>query len=303
VELGLRHLRGFPAGRAELVEALKKEASFARSSRIHRLSRRPLRFARLAVRRHLPWQRRVLVTVTTFFHDQLRVELSRTAQEVYKYGIHEADLTMACLLLVQPGAVFVDIGANFGYFTLLAARLVGDGGKVYAFEPTPRTADVLQLNVEKQSNVVVERSAVFSRSGVAELTDYGSEWSGFNTLLGRSRASFPLAGEKCVVPIVTLDEYFQDKAPPTFVKIDAESAEMDILRGMEHILTQVRPIVSLEVGDPTGAAASPSRCLVDLLTDRGYVPYQLADHELVAHRSLARYDLASLVFVPSEMVV
>ena len=84
-----------------------------------------------------------------------------------------------------PGMIVVDVGANVGYFSLLAAELVGSSGKVYAFEPEPGNNGILQQNIEinSLSNIQVEEMAGSDNSGVADL--YLSELdSGSHSLFG-----------------------------------------------------------------------------------------------------------------------
>src|ERR1043165_1048267 len=65
---------------------------------------------------------------------------------LYRYQFFERGLTQYLLDLLKPGMVFFDVGAHFGYYSLLASRLVGGEGAVHAFEPTPSTFDVLRRN-------------------------------------------------------------------------------------------------------------------------------------------------------------
>jgi FkbM family methyltransferase len=236
------------------------------------------------------------VAIETFAGDRLRVELSSTAQEAYKYGFHEADLTMACLLLLQPGSVFVDIGANFGYFSVLGSKLVGRAGRVYAFEPTPRTFGVLQQNTSGLVNVTIECAAVASGPGFATLRDYGSEYSGFNTVSNDPRTSLRLKARATRVPTLSLDDYFRNGPRPNFVKIDAENAEMDILAGMNETLREARPVVSLEFGDSDDRTPSRSQALMDFMCSRGYQPFEIIGTQLQPHKPLPVYDFVNLIF-------
>jgi hypothetical protein len=65
-----------------------------------------------------------------------------------EWGFYEKYETALFKRLVKKGMVVVDIGANIGYYTLLAAHLVGDKGKVFAFEPDPNNYDLLCKNIE-----------------------------------------------------------------------------------------------------------------------------------------------------------
>lgn len=138
--------------------------------------------------------------------------------------------------LIQPGMVVVDVGAHIGTYTLEAARLLAGHGKVYSFEPTPRTFAILRDNVQvngflESGNVVLCQAAVADRKGLATLGVY-PENSGHNTLFAGSDC--PASVE---VPTIALDEALAAETHVDVVKIDAEGAEPLILRGMGRILT------------------------------------------------------------------
>jgi FkbM family methyltransferase len=136
---------------------------------------------------------------------------------------------------VREGDVVVDIGANIGYFTLLAARLVGKTGKVYAFEPEPTNYNLLLKNIELNGydNIVPVQKAVSNKSGVVRLF-VSEEDAGNSTIFqyGEGRNFIE-------VEAVTLDEFFADKKRPiNVIKMDAEGAEMAVLLGMDRIITE-----------------------------------------------------------------
>ena len=79
-----------------------------------------------------------------YIHGEQDRHVSRRLREE---GIWEPYETALLMSLLRPGQVFVDVGANIGYFSLIAARLVGDGGAVYAFEPDPLNFRLLQASV------------------------------------------------------------------------------------------------------------------------------------------------------------
>ena len=70
------------------------------------------------------------------------------SRRIREHGVWEPYETSLVLRLLQPGDVFVDVGANIGYFSVLAASLVGDAGKVFAFEPDPDNFQLLCANAE-----------------------------------------------------------------------------------------------------------------------------------------------------------
>jgi FkbM family methyltransferase len=149
-------------------------------------------------------------------------------------GSWEPDLTGIFLRIVKPGDTVVDAGANVGYYTLIASRLVGDEGKVYAFEPEPESFALLQKNVRLNglTNVVLEQKALSNRKGVIKLF-IATRNKGDHRIYqpeGESRRSVD-------VEAVRLDEYFEGQGRRIDVlKTDTQGADGLILEGMTGLL-------------------------------------------------------------------
>lgn len=131
---------------------------------------------------------------------------------------------------LRPGQTFVDIGANVGYYTVIASRLVGASGRVFAFEPDPVSFALLERNVALNGldNVVLEQKAVSNEPGTLRLFISPAN-------KGDHRIYQPKGEEREFVEIeaVVLDEYFAgDRRGVDFVKIDTQGAEVVILEGM-----------------------------------------------------------------------
>ncbi len=154
---------------------------------------------------------------------------------------------------LRPGMTFFDIGAHFGYFTLLGANIVREQGQVHSFEPTPSTYAVLMKNVENKKNIITNNKAVYSKQGSIIINDYGLRYSAFNSIFSPrlpGNIVSNLSVNQFKVESVTLDEYVEkNNLKPDFIKIDAESAEYEIIRGMEKTIEKYRPIITIEVGD------------------------------------------------------
>jgi FkbM family methyltransferase len=135
--------------------------------------------------------------------------------------------------VIKKGDTIVDMGANIGFYTLLAANLVGEKGKVYSFEPDPKTNILLKMNVELNNyhNVVIIQKAVSNQTGTAKF--YLSTEPGADTLYRES------SGKYIEIETETLDHYFQDKDQTIdVIKMDVEGAEIAALSGMDKILRQ-----------------------------------------------------------------
>ena len=221
-----------------------------------------------------------------------------------RYGFFEEGLTRMMLDRLQPGMTFVDVGAHVGYYTLLGAWIIGDEGKVHAFEPTPSTFGLLQENTKGKSNVQLNRLAVYSSSGSLTLNDYGPRFSGCNSLYRarlNDRAFRHLRPKTYEVQSTTLDEYvFAKGISPDLIKIDAESAEYEILRGMQKTLEQFQPVISVEVGDMEVGGIPPSRDLISYLHERGYQAYDFVEGGILKHRPTDRYQHGNVLFLPAR---
>jgi len=153
---------------------------------------------------------------------------------------------------LQPGMVFVDVGAAYGVYTVAAARAVGPAGLVLAFEPALNTFGALTRNVELNglANVRLFCCALADRSGRTLLLH--------NADPSRNRIYYgeACAGEGEMVVVETLDQILEDLQAPRLdaIKIDTEGAEALVLVGARRSLERFRPAVVFEV-NPDGALA------------------------------------------------
>lgn len=150
-------------------------------------------------------------------------------------GLLEPGLIRYLESILKPGAVFADAGANIGIVTLFAARLAGDSGKVYSFEPAPRTFAILKDNIQvngflESGRIDFRQLALADKSGEMPFCVYPAN-SGHNTL-------FPgtTPGETIQVRTAALDEVIPAGSRLDAVKVDAEGAEHLIWRGMQRLL-------------------------------------------------------------------
>jgi FkbM family methyltransferase len=166
--------------------------------------------------------------------------------DIMHHGVWEPFESEIFSHLCQPGDVVLDLGANIGWYTVLAAKRVGNFGRVIAFEPDSENLRLLKVNAalaDQNGNVEIVNSAVGDQNGKAVL--YKSE-----TNLGDHRL-FPddSIRRKTTVPIITLDLFFSnvDNTLPTLLKIDTQGCEAKILKGAKGLFSRSwRPIMFLE---------------------------------------------------------
>ncbi len=151
-------------------------------------------------------------------------------------GVWEPGTTTLIKKLIQTNMTVVDIGANIGYYTLIAAYLVGPHGKVYAFEPEPNNFNLLNKNVQvnKYNNVVTVCKAVADRVSISKMILHPTG-HGAHKLLTTNNAHETTVS----VEVTTLDKFFKDiKKPIDVVKIDVEGFEPAVVDGMRNIIKQ-----------------------------------------------------------------
>lgn len=170
--------------------------------------------------------------------------------------------------LIKPGQHVIDIGANYGVYTLSLAKLVGPTGAVWAFEPASTTADYLAQGIATNNftQVVLERSAVSSRTGTATLSL--NDNSELNSLTPTSDSD-----KTETVRVVTLDQCLHDYGwrNITLLKIDAEGEEVNIIEGAREFFAALSPLVLYEIK----AGRDFHLDLVRRFADIGYDSYRL----------------------------
>jgi FkbM family methyltransferase len=202
----------------------------------------------------------------------LRIGRSEASAD-YVLGVNELPVQVALVDVLTPGATFLDVGANVGFFSLLAARLVGPSGMVYAIEPVPANAERIRLNSRRNRfpNVSVIEAAAAAGDGVTTLLLAAHPGGAVIASAGAP----PDPAGSLDVTTVTIDSLVASgrTRPPAVVKIDVEGAELDVLAGMATTLQDVRPVVLCEVDADTEDALARKRArIVGVLEAAGYTP-------------------------------
>jgi FkbM family methyltransferase len=138
--------------------------------------------------------------------------------------------------LARPGDVFVDVGANMGYYTIKIGSKIGPQGKVYSFEPNPHMFDFLSDNI--MINAFEGRSQLFKMAVGAEA---GETWFSFQRREpGGGAVHDERLGveDEIRVPVVRLDDVIPQNQPVNLIKIDVEGFEPQALKGMRGLLAR-----------------------------------------------------------------
>lgn len=150
------------------------------------------------------------------------------APAVKEHGMWEPDISSLLPKVLRPGMTFVDVGANIGYFPVMAAKLVGSSGRVFAVEPEPRNLGLLRANLWRNGvrNCSVLPMAAYHQSGHVTMA-----------LNEEMRAAWIVPGYDTtfLVPCARLDDVLVSRRVDV-MKVDAEGADHLVVRGAENLI-------------------------------------------------------------------
>jgi FkbM family methyltransferase len=190
-------------------------------------------------------------------------------RDIAALGIHEPAVTRSVEAVLRPGMAFVDVGANVGYFSMLAASRVGPSGEVFAFEPSQTNVKLLHLNrvLNGFQNV---RIFPFAAGRTWDLSFYdGSHSNGWvSPIAARPEEVLP----RTVVTSAPIHEIVPRERRVDMIKIDVEGAEYQALVGALPLLERHHPAIVSEFSPPALEAISgvSGRDYLRFLTDLGY---------------------------------
>lgn len=220
------------------------------------------------------WERNRVVTRTI---DGITYELHLNEfidSEIYRYGCFEAETTRAIGSILHPGMTVVDIGANIGAHALRMSQLVGDSGQVIAFEPMEWALTKLKKNIELNGykNIVVEKIALSDKSEVGAAA-FRTSWNKYDSL------SSGTYGEREII-FDTFDRYIATRNIKSvdFIKLDVDGFEHKVLTGASAVLSNFKPIISMELGNWTLEKQGDSlKGMIQLLRSLDYLIFRESD--------------------------
>lgn len=208
------------------------------------------------------------------FFMNLHEEQELVSGIIRKSGTYEPVETQLVISSLNEGDRFVDVGANIGWYTIIASKKVGQSGNVLAFEPDPRNFELLKQNCELNDlpNVVLINKALSDKSSSEFLyrspTNFGDHRLYAS---GEDR-------EKVVVATLTLDSFIEGRGLKNIqtIKIDTQGSEPKILRGMQRYIQGEKPVIFLEFW-PYGIYKNQESVfdILAFIEKNGYEVYQI----------------------------
>ncbi|MFI5201866.1 MAG: FkbM family methyltransferase [Candidatus Kapaibacterium sp.] len=208
----------------------------------------------------------------------VRAEDGGVAHQLIMYREYEPFESRLVREYFKPGMTVYNIGANLGYYTLLASECVGGTGKVFAFEPEPGNLELLRRTISENrcSNVQICPMAVSQKAGIATL-------SISETNSGDHRLTTIADREHVEVEIVSIDTFIAEgHAAPNAIIMDVQGAELDVLNGASILLASKDPLTlftefwpgGLNERHPNGA-----REMLDILERAGFQLHEIDERK------------------------
>jgi FkbM family methyltransferase len=220
----------------------------------------------------------------------VRAEDGGVAHQLIMYREYEPYESSLVREYLKPGMIVYNIGANLGYYTLLASECVGDSGKVYAFEPAPDNFELLERMVSENmlGNVELFPIAVGAAKSIATL-------SLSKTNSGDHQLQTVVSRDHVVVDVTSIDSFISEgHAPPNAIIMDVQGAEFDVLRGASTLLAVQQPLFLFTEFWPQGLDGrhpDGAKGMLDMLNNEGF-HISIIDEK---HRTLIKTSQAELL--------
>ncbi|HMQ06074.1 MAG TPA: FkbM family methyltransferase [Saprospiraceae bacterium] len=231
-----------------LPKDLNEYKNLAYGSPWYRFRKRPVRYviAQYIKRIHYPiFGKGIKIKTRTYYNQNMHVHLP-AGMDIFLTGgkSHPSEVRLSFFLFnhLKSGQCFADIGAHFGFYSLLASNIVGNHGQVISFEAASKTFYYLNNNIQKYKNIQAHQAIVSNIDGENILYCYPWLYSESNTTIPKT---IPVSGSNVeVVRSLKSDTFFlQNQTIPDFIKMDIEGGEENVLKGMVNLLCENPSIV------------------------------------------------------------
>jgi len=268
--------------KTEMHNQLERIEKLASGSRLKRFLHSPAKYIKGVFIHRLKFpllKRGSLVMGKTFWGKELQLLLP-AGLDIYLTGAktHSSEIRLAKWLInvLKEGDHFLDVGAHFGYFSLLAWQLVGSGGRVVAVEAAVGTHGILFNNTAFADGLEALHLALAAENGTLSFYEFPVLYSEYNTLNAEMYADEhwykKINVQKVEVKSMTGDELITKlDFSPKIIKIDVEGAELEVIIGLKQYLTENTPYVVMEFSN-SGRGNKPHLKAEELLRCMGYIP-------------------------------
>lgn len=263
-----------------MLEGLQQVEKKATASKWNRMLSHPYRYFDAIFFREFVYNKTKqskAVMGQTFFGQKMHLLLP-SSTDIYLTGgkSHHSEIRLARYIIqeLEMGDIFIDVGAHYGYFSLLAANLIGASGRVIAFEASPTTFRILEKNLAALSNTSAYHQAISDTAETLTFYEFPNLYSEYNSLditqFEKENWFQDAPPQKVDVAAIPLGKYLGTQSIiPKMIKIDVEGGEFKVIRGLKSFLKIHHPIITMEyLSEKRGNQAHANAC--DLLKQLGY---------------------------------
>ncbi|HZV69705.1 MAG TPA: FkbM family methyltransferase [Saprospiraceae bacterium] len=241
----------------EICKALLRAEKKSGSGKFNKFLRSPVLYPSLMLFNYVwyPFFKRGLyIKPLTFFGRSFRTLLP-SGTDIALNGIksHDSEIRLTKFLVnaLNEGDTFIDVGAHYGYYSLLASALVGSSGKVFSIEASISSYNDLKENVASYPHIKTYHAAAGDTKGTITFYEYPGPYAEYNTIIPGAYTDqtwYQSVREKVnTVPILMLDELIkQEGIESAIIKIDVEGGESSVLRGLQSTLKEKPLTIAME---------------------------------------------------------
>ena len=258
----------------------------AKASKLARLMENPIAYVKGIGYKNLIYrftQQGWVQGADTFFDRKMWIELP-AGMDIYlvRGKSHDSEIRLCRYLIntLKKGESFIDVGAHFGFFSLLASELVGKKGLVISFEPAFRNFRLLEKNTHRISNIEIHNKAIADKAQNLIFIEFPPLQSEYNTVFPEQFETEQwyqnTKAKRTKVEAVELTSFIiSRKCKPNLIKIDVEGAEHLVIKGLGEYLTDHNPIIAMEFLGETRVNQAHLEAEY-LLKEKGYECFAIA---------------------------
>lgn len=245
----------------QLLKDIQSVEDLAKASKLSRLLHSPYKYVLAMFHRYCTYrwnQRELMVTAEIFLGKKMCIALP-AATDIYLTGgkSHNSKTRLSKYLIrhLIPGDCVLDIGAHYGYYTLLAETLVAPNGRVIALEPSTTTFGLLQQNTQQSTIVTALQLAIASSNELLTMTEFPNLYSEFNTLSTKQIENegwySEMHAKQHEIQGITIDSIVEKYAfKPTYIKMDTERGDYEAIMGGLQYIQKHTPTFIVEYFSP-----------------------------------------------------
>lgn len=250
-----------------------------------------------------------LTSTNTFFGDRMHLLLP-AGTDIYLTGgkSHDSELRLSSFIIdrLKSGDIFIDVGAHYGFFSLLASKIVGETGKVLSFEGGNDTYEILSNNLKSKANITSKNKVVSNTQGQVHFYQFPTAYSEYNSMdiEQYKDTDWLKSNPPKATPMQSVRLSYELKGiQADIIKIDVEGGELVVLKGLEEYLENFSPIIIIEYLSAE-RNNTPHIQAVNFLVENGYQPNIIEDmgstrncDDMDAYMKINNLDSDNIVFL------